>query len=226
MKELASRTCPNAGVSVGGTSSSPVESTTTRGRGWTSGVGCPALASSPSSGAPRRFPLVISTSPSCTSSPRGRTCVPGAGPSSNRTSSSPSTSAFSIGTITSAPAGTGAPVAMCIVSPAPTVPSGSWPINARPTIFSSRGCAGVAPATSDARTANPSIAEEANSGRSCVGERRPRRPRTRTRRSEGVGAERVVGRWRGRAPAPPRRRAAPREHRGRGRGLRRHRGSV
>ena len=46
---------------------------------------------------------------------------------------------------TSAPAGIGAPVAMCIVSPAPTVPSGSWPINARPTIFSSRGLRGRRP---------------------------------------------------------------------------------
>ena len=47
-----------------------------------------------------------------------------AGPSSNRTSSSSSTDAFSIGTTASAPAGIGAPVAMCIASPAPTVALG------------------------------------------------------------------------------------------------------
>ena len=64
----------------------------------------------------------------------------------------------------SAPAGTGAPVAIAKASPPPTVPSGRSPIIERPTIRSSTGDEGVAGATSDERTANPSIAEDAKSG--------------------------------------------------------------
>ena len=39
---------------------------------------------------------------------------------------------------------------------------------ARPTIFSSAGCSGEASATSAARTANPSMPLEANSGKEIV----------------------------------------------------------
>ncbi len=79
---------------------------------------------------------------------------------------SPRTSAFSIGTIVSAPAGIGAPVAIREASCPPTVDSGRRPISARPTIFSSTGWSGDAPAMSEDRTANPSIALEAKSGMS------------------------------------------------------------
>ena len=54
------------GVCDGATSSSPVESTTTRGRGWTSGCAKPAVARSPSSGAGGAAP------PAPASRPRGR----------------------------------------------------------------------------------------------------------------------------------------------------------
>ena len=52
---------------------------------------------------------------------------------------------------------------------AATVASGRRPIIARPTTFSSTGTDVEAPAASAARTAKPSIAEDANSGRSMVG---------------------------------------------------------
>ena len=92
-------------------------------------------------------------------------CCPDGGPS-KIVAISPPGSAFSIGTTVSAPAGIGAPVAMRTASPPPTTASGRRPIRALPTIFSSIGDAGVAPATSEERTANPSIADDANSGRS------------------------------------------------------------
>jgi hypothetical protein len=58
-------------------------------------------------------------------------------------------------------------VAICTASP-PPVASGRCPIVARPTIFSSAGCSGEASATSAARTANPSMPLEANSGKEIV----------------------------------------------------------
>jgi hypothetical protein len=78
----------------------------------------------------------------------------------------PATSQVSIGAIVSAPAGTGAPVAIANASPPPTVPSGRSPIMARPTTRSSTGAVVVADAISEERTANPSIAEDAKSGMS------------------------------------------------------------
>jgi hypothetical protein len=77
-------------------------------------------------------------------------------------------SAFSTGTTASAPLGIGAPVAILMASPMPTVASGRCPIIARPTSLSSAGSAGVAPSTSAARTANPSMPLDANSGRSIA----------------------------------------------------------
>ena len=106
--------------------------------------------------------------PRATSSPRGRMCLPGAtaprrcGPPPRRPRRSRSARSLS------APAGIGAPVAIRTASPRPTVASGRWPIMARPTIASSTGVAGVALATSVARTAKPSMPLEANSGRSTT----------------------------------------------------------
>ena len=78
----------------------------------------------------------------------------------------PTTSQVSIGAIVSAPAGTGAPVAIAKASPPPTVPSGRSPIIARPTTRSSTGEVVDADAISEERTANPSIADDAKSGMS------------------------------------------------------------
>src|SRR4051794_29422533 len=94
-------------------------------------------------------------------------CRPGGTDSRTRTASSPGT-VFSIGTIASAPAGIGAPVAMRNASPRPTVPSGRWPISARPTTRRSTPPE-PASATSLERTAKPSIAEEEDGGRSPSG---------------------------------------------------------
>ena len=71
-----------------------------------------------------------------------------------------------MGTMASAPAGMGAPVAIRTASPAPTVVSGCWPTGARPTTRSVTGSSIVAEATSDALTTNPSMAEEENPGMS------------------------------------------------------------
>src|SRR5256885_10279133 len=69
-----------------------------------------------------------------------------------------------MGTMASAPAGMGAPVAIRTASPAPTVVSGCWPTGARPTTRSVTGSSIVAEAPSDALAANPSIAQEGNPG--------------------------------------------------------------
>ena len=95
-------------------------------------------------------------------------CRPSSTGSNTRTRSSSRGSAFSIGTTASAPAGIGAPVAIATASPIPTVASGRCPIIAWPTTLSSVGSFDDAAATSDARSAKPSIAEDANSGRSTA----------------------------------------------------------
>ena len=92
-------------------------------------------------------------------------CRPSSTGCSTRTCSASNTHC-SIGTTQSAPAGIGDPVAMRTASPPPTVASGGWPIIARPTMRRDAGWSGVAGATSEERTANPSIADEANGGRS------------------------------------------------------------
>ena len=79
---------------------------------------------------------------------------------------SPSTMHCSMGTTQSAPAGIGAPVAIRTASPPPTVTSGVRPIGARPTTRSKTGSSETARAMSEARTANPSIAEEEKEGMS------------------------------------------------------------
>ena len=111
---------------------------------------------------PQAPPPGTRTSPAATSSPAGRTWLP-SGDLANP-HPIPGRLAFSMGTIASAPAGTGAPVAMRTASPPPTVASGRRPIGARPTIVSSTGVLGDAPATSLDRTANPSMADEGKSG--------------------------------------------------------------
>ena len=116
-----SRTWPNSGVSVGGISSSPVESTTTRGRGWTSGVREPRVREQAQLG--RTEPLAALGRARCPRRRPRRAAERAAPRSRPRTGARlrPCVSAFSIGTMVSAPAGIGAPVAIRTASPPPTV---------------------------------------------------------------------------------------------------------
>ena len=166
---LESRTWPNSGVSVGGINSSPVESTIDARTRMHERRGDAGVREQPELGRRRgACPPGRGHRPRATSSPTGRTWRPGrrgleeAAPA--RRTPRRSRPARRVG-----PAGIGAPVAICTASPSPTVDVGSVPDHrAARRCFSSPGTAGVAPATSAARTANPSIADEANAGRSCV----------------------------------------------------------
>ena len=73
-----------------------------------------------------------------------------------------STSTISYFTTASAPSGTGAPVMMRTVSPAPIVPSNTWPAASCPITSSVTGASPDACAKSAERTAYPSIALLAN----------------------------------------------------------------
>ena len=73
-----------------------------------------------------------------------------------------STSTISYFTTASAPSGTGAPVMMRTVSPAPIAPSNTWPAASCPITSSVTGASPDACAKSDERTAYPSIALLAN----------------------------------------------------------------
>src|SRR5436190_12520537 len=82
----------------------------------------------------------------------------------------------------SAPEGTTPPVAIAIASPASSDRAAGTPAATRPTI-------GNVPGTSDERTANPSIAELGNGGRSTVD--RASSPRTRPAAdASGTGSDR------------------------------------
>src|SRR5580765_6593120 len=74
--------------------------------------------------------------------------------------------AYSIGTIVSDPFGIGAPVAIRTAWPRRTSASGRRPTRARPTIGKVTGSSTVAASISALLTANPSIAEDVNGGRS------------------------------------------------------------
>ena len=128
------------------------------------------MARSPSSGWAEALPVRDQDTPSCTSSPRGRTCVPGLRAiHPARTSSRPRPPRSRSARRLVGAAGRARPSRCASSRRRPDGPSGLCPISARPTIFSSRGCEGVAPATSERRApeTRPSP-KEANSGRSCV----------------------------------------------------------
>ena len=107
---------------------------------------------------------------------------------------SPSTPVCSTGTTVSAPGGTAPPVMIRTASPGCTVGSRPVPANTSPVILRATGLASPAPARSAPRSANPSMAELANGGRSSaaatsVASTQPRasaRPTSRT----GSGASR------------------------------------
>ena len=122
-----SRIWPRASGSPGGTSSSPVDSRPTRGRGTTVTSVRPTLASTPRWVGRSSVPAGTTTSPTCTSSPAPRTAVPGLTSSVSSTSSGPAGRLRSTITTASAPSGIGAPVMIRIASPGPTGRSGAIP---------------------------------------------------------------------------------------------------
>ena len=136
----------------------PVLRTTTRGRRAHATSATPAAASAPTCAAPSTVPAGSSGAPARTSPPTGRTWAP-VDTASGISILSPDVTTFSIGTTASAPSGTAPPVEISIASPdaAAARPARRPRSGRRPA-----GGAGV----STARTANPSIAELANGGRS------------------------------------------------------------
>jgi hypothetical protein len=69
-------------------------------------------------------------------------------------------------TTASAPAGSGAPVAISMHSPGPTPRAGTWPVKTRSTHVNVFGEPTAAPTVSAAITAYPSIAARSNGGTS------------------------------------------------------------
>ena len=78
VSRLESWIWPGPRVVPGGTSSSPVESTPTRGRGWACTSVAPMPASTPRCPGVSTSPAANTASPACRSSPAARTCRPGA----------------------------------------------------------------------------------------------------------------------------------------------------
>jgi hypothetical protein len=111
---------------------------------------------------PRIVPADRTSLPARRSSPAARTCRPGSTARSMITVP-PSSSAISTGTTASAPVGMAAPVAIATAAPDAISPGKGRPARARPKTCSRTG----ADAVSAARTANPSMAELANRGRSA-----------------------------------------------------------
>src|SRR5829696_4500398 len=166
-QEFESRIWPGPSGSPGSTSSSPVDTTITCGRGWTGTTLRPTEASIPTAAGSSTRPRSSTTVPWRTSSPASRTNR--RGPGSRRTSTvSPSVAVCSTGTTVSAPGGTAPPVMIRTASPGCTVGSRPVPANTSPVILSATGLASPAPARSGPRTANPSMAELANGGRSSA----------------------------------------------------------
>ena len=133
----------------------------------------PAFASSPSSGGPRRLPARTRTEPSLTSSPAGRMCCPVAASKSSHDL------AVGLRVLDRHDAyrrrrGSARRSRCCTASPPPTMASGRCPIIARPDHLQLDRRRGGRPATSTARTANPSM------------------PRTTRTRGESVGDD-VLG---------------------------------
>jgi hypothetical protein len=156
-----SRTWPGASGAPASTSSSPVDSTPTRGRRCTATVEPPTLASTPSRPGVRTVPGVTTTSPARRSSPARRTAVPGStGTSITTEVPSDDGSVRSIMTTASAPGGTAAPVMNRTASPAPTCAPTTGPAS---WVATTRRFVG-AWATSADRTAKPSMAELSKPG--------------------------------------------------------------
>ncbi len=167
VKLLESEICPGPIGSPGSTSSLPVESTTTRGRGRTRTVPRPIAASSPSWVGPSSVPAVRTSSPALMSLPRRRMWAPSATGRRTRTSSfstgAPMLSAarpvpeppsvHSTGATASAPGGMGAPVMIRAAWPGPTLGRSPAPAAMSPITASTEGYCSVAPVVSVVRRA-------------------------------------------------------------------------
>ena len=124
--------CPCRRGSPGATSSSPVTTTHTRGARWQRSSATPEVAIAASASGRRRLPAEMTTAPAGTSVPRGRTWSPRlTGPS--KETRSPFACASSTGTTASAPAGSGAPVAI-VMAVCGSSRAGSSPANECPAI--------------------------------------------------------------------------------------------
>ena len=158
---------PGAGTSAGATSSDPMAITATRGRRYVGTSVMPQLARKPTPAVPTTSPRPTTTSPARASSPASRTFARTSAGARNATRlpglPSPDTaSTTSYFTTASASVGSGAPVMMRTHWPAPMTPSNTSPAATSAMTSSSTGDSGDASASSDARTANPSMAEWAN----------------------------------------------------------------
>ena len=149
---LASTICPGPSGCPASTSSLPVDTTTTRGRGRTSSRERPTAAARPICTAPRWVPAVRTVSPAATSSPARRTLAPAVGALRMTTVATPP-SVHSSGMIESAPAGTIAPVMMRTQEPAETRSGDAGPAATSPVTGRTTGSCSVAVATSARRTA-------------------------------------------------------------------------
>ena len=153
---LESRIWPGPRGRPGGTSSSPVTRTATRGRAPQLTRSRPSEASTATSAGPSSVPAASTSSPLRTSSPARRTFAPAA---VSGTCTRPSDSATrSTGITASAPSGIWAPVEMRMASPRPSDREAGRPARDSPTTASS--------AAGPATTAKPSIADASNGGRS------------------------------------------------------------
>ena len=119
----------------GGTTSSPVDSTVTRGLACTATSVTPAAASMPRSWARSGRPAGTSSAPGAASSSARTTPSPGA--TGRTTSMVPGMASwvYSIITTASAPRGSTPPVGMLATVPGPTVTSGSVPISTAPVTW-------------------------------------------------------------------------------------------
>ena len=147
----------------GGTSSSPVEMTATRGRRWTDAEACPVAASRPIAAGSSARPRSNRSKPAATSVPARRTFAPVLAAARISTvagiSDAPAgASVSSTGTTVSAPGGIIAPVMIRSAVPGSTAASGARPAGTSPRTRRTTGASRLASATSPARTAKPSIA--------------------------------------------------------------------
>jgi hypothetical protein len=131
---VASRTWPGRSAAVsGGTTSSPVDRITTRGRACTFTSVTPAAASRPRSGARNGRPPGTSAAPPATSSSARTSPLPGA--TGRVTSMVPGivSAVFSTITTASAPSGSTPPVGIATAPPGRTATVGAAPIRTAPT---------------------------------------------------------------------------------------------
>jgi hypothetical protein len=147
---LLSRIWPGRNAPGPDTSSSPVDMTPTRGRGWARTSATPSEASTPTRPGVISSPADSTTSPGLRSSPTSLRWVPASTAASMRTDLPLSSrSVRSTMTTASAPSGSGAPVKMRIASPGPSGRVAGCPAATSATTGSVTG----AEATSSARTA-------------------------------------------------------------------------